>query len=78
VESISEVKRGGRVMEKSKLVFTSYETLELFKQHLKLQGLDFKLEIAGERDGKITVILERIMRGTTDKITGILNGNLWR
>ena len=57
------------------------ETVELFKEHLRLMGVDFKLKILGEETeagGEVEVILQRIMRGTTDKISGILNGALWR
>ncbi len=78
VESIKTVSSGKVVCETVKLKFSSFETLELFKEHLRLMGVNFRIEVVGEKGGKIEVELERVMRGTTDKISGILKGALWR
>ncbi len=78
VESIKAVRRGEDIVERTKLVFSSYEVLELFKKHLRLLGVDFRVAEVRDADGKISATFERVMRSTTDKIAGILNGSLWR
>ena len=77
IESIKDVRQGRDVAEKSELVFYSNEVFELFKKHLKLLGINFRVSKIEEKKGKLYVTFERVMRSTTDKIAGILNGNLW-
>jgi putative ATP-dependent DNA ligase len=77
IESIREVKGGATICERVRLRFESVETLELFKEHLRLLGIDFRLEVE-RTEPEVVVVLGRVMRGTTDKITGILRGALWR
>ncbi|KUJ93696.1 MAG: hypothetical protein XD40_1089 [Archaeoglobus fulgidus] len=74
IESIRECKRGEMVCEESELVFESPDVLELFKLHMKLLGVDFRIEVL---DGG-RVKLKRIMRSTSDRIRGILQGSTWR
>ncbi len=78
VESIREVKSGRVVAERAEIFFYSREVLELFKKHLKMQGISSRLTLTDERDGKIYAKLERIMRGTTDRIARILSGGYWQ
>ncbi len=78
VNSIKTVKSGESVAEVTKLVFYSEEVLELFKNHLKLLGVDFRIKEFRRTGSRIYVIFERIMRSTTDKIKNILNGGLWK
>jgi len=78
IESIQDVKMGKKIVEASELYFYNREVLELFKMHLKLLGVDFRMKVIDEDDEKIKVLLERVMRSTTDRIRKILNGNPWR
>ncbi len=78
VNSIKTVKSGETVTEISKLIFYSEEVLELFKNHLKLLGVDFRIKELKRSGSRIYVVFERIMRSTTDKIKNILNGGLWK
>ena len=78
VESIDSVNKGEIVAEKCRLIFSNPEIIELFKEHLKLQRINFRLKIIEKKGDQTVVLLERIMRGTTDKISSILNGALWR
>ncbi len=77
ISSIRECSEGKTIYDESVLVFSSHEVLELFKQHLRLLGVDFKVEILDE-NGEIRVKFKRVMRSTNDRIRGILNGSTWR
>lgn len=77
VQSIKECSEGKNIYEESDLVFSSPEVLELFKKHLKLLGVDFRMEILDE--GKeIRARFKRVMRSTNDRIRGILKGSTWK
>jgi len=77
VESIKACKNGETIYEESELVFENPEVLELFKNHIRLLGVDFKIEVVGEGD-LIRVKLKRVMRSTNDRIRGILSGSTWK
>jgi len=74
IESIKTCKRGEMVYEESELVFENQEVIELFKMHMKLLGVDFRIEVLD--DGRVR--LKRIMRSTSDRIRGILQGSPWK
>jgi len=74
IESIRACKRGEMIYEESELVFENQEVIELFKMHMRLLGVEFRVEVLDE--GRIR--LKRVMRGTSDKIKGILQGSYWK
>ncbi len=74
IESIKACKRGEMVCEESELVFENREVIELFKMHMKLLGVDFRIRVLDE--GKVR--LKRVMRSTSDRIRGILQGSPWK
>lgn len=76
IESIKACKRGETIYEECELVFSNKEVLELFKSHLKLLGIDFRIETLDSDN--LRVKLKRVMRRTNDKINSILNGATWR
>lgn len=77
IESIKKVRSGEEVLETSRLVFSSEKVYEAFKMHLKLLGISFK-EVEVKRSEKgLEVVLARVMRGTTDRIKSLLEGNPW-
>ncbi|WP_290623288.1 MULTISPECIES: RNA ligase [unclassified Archaeoglobus] len=78
ISSIKECSEGKTIYEESILVFSSQEVLDLFKSHLRLLGVDFKLEILDEDDRRIRVKFKRVMRSTNDRIKGILKGSTWK
>ncbi|WP_202319473.1 RNA ligase [Archaeoglobus neptunius] len=77
VESIKRCSQGESIYEESDLIFSSQEVIELFKMHLRFLGIDFKADVSRE-DGGYRVKLKRVMRSTTDKINGILEGRTWK
>lgn len=78
ISSIKACSHGETIYDESELVFYSNEVLDLFQQHLRLLGVDFKIEYVGRDDDKIRVRFKRIMRSTNDKIRGILGGSTWK
>ncbi len=75
VESIERVRKGEEVLEISELVFSSKETYEAFKLHMKLLGINFReLEIR-KMDERLKVVIAKVMRATTDRIKSLLEGN---
>ncbi|MCS7130421.1 MAG: RNA ligase [Archaeoglobaceae archaeon] len=77
IESIRKVSEGKEVTELLTLNFSSEEILELFKIHLKLVGINLREIERREKNGRIEVKFERVMRATTDKIRSLLEGNPW-
>ncbi|MET1125217.1 MAG: RNA ligase [Archaeoglobaceae archaeon] len=77
VESVREVKEGKDVAERSKIFFYEERVLDLFKAHLRMQGVTSRIRVIGRRGGKIYAELERTMRSTTDRIRGILESGYW-
>ncbi len=78
IESIKDVKSGKDVVEKSKIFFYDEKVVELFKRHLKMQGINAKLTYLYKKDGKIYYELQRVMRSTTDRISRILEEGYWQ
>lgn len=77
IESIERVKKGEEVTEKVELSFSSRDTYEAFKMHMKLLGISFR-ELNVERvNGGLNVTFAKVMRATTDKIRSLLEGNPW-
>ena len=77
IQSIKEVAEGKKITEKTRLSFSSMETLRLFKEHVRRMGIEAIFGEVEERDGKYVVTFERVMVSTTDKIKGHLKGGLW-
>jgi putative ATP-dependent DNA ligase len=76
IESIKDVSKGRRVVEKNSPRFKSLEVLELFKKHLRRMGIDATYSIAS-KNGEYLLNFERYMKSTTDKISHLLKGNVW-
>ncbi len=75
IKSIEEVKKTGKLKERTKLRFRSKEVMELFIQHMKrLARVNF--EYGGFEDGYV-LYMEKYMPSTSDKIKNLLNGGFW-
>ncbi|WP_290900286.1 RNA ligase [Ferroglobus sp.] len=77
VKSIKDVSEGRKVVERVELTFSSFETFELFTEHLKRSGVNFEVVELKKREGKVHAIIDRVMKSTTDKIKSHLGGALW-
>ena len=75
--SIEHCSKGGTIYEETTLSFSSNDVFELFLKHLRLLGVDFRVEVLEEGDG-VRAKFKRVMRSTTDKIRGILEGRAWK
>ncbi len=74
--SIELCSRGETIYEESTLDFSSREVFELFQQHLRLLGVDFRVEVIDAK--RVRAKFKRVMRSTTDRIRGILEGRTWK
>ena len=77
VKSIREVSEGKKVVERVELIFSAFETFELFVEHLRRSGVNFEIVELKKREGKVYAVVDRVMKSTTDKIKSHLGGALW-
>ncbi len=76
-KSIELCSKGETIYEETTLSFSSSDVFELFLKHLRLLGVDFRIEILEDKRG-VRAKFKRVMRSTTDKIKGILEGRTWK
>ena len=77
VESIKDVAEKKKVVERIRLRFKQLEVLNLFLEHLRKGGVNFEIREIKKEGKEIVLIIDRIMKSTTDKIRHHLNGNPW-
>ncbi len=77
VESIRDVAEKRKVVERIRLRFKEFDVMNLFLEHLRKSGVYFEIHEIKKEGKEIILIVDRIMKSTTDKIKHHLNGNPW-